>query len=64
MLSVKAGRKIYSRLEEMCNEAITPETINKFSANEIQAIGTLSAKAHYIKNLAKSDISIQNKCKK
>lgn len=48
----------------MCNEAITPETINKFSANEIQAIGTLSAKAHYIKNLAKSDISIQNKCKK
>lgn len=42
MLSVKAGKKIYSRLEEMCNGAITPETINNFSANEIQAIGTSS----------------------
>ncbi len=57
MLSVKAGRKIYSRLEEMCNGAITPETINKFSADEIQAIGTSSAKAHYIKNLAKSVVN-------
>ena len=54
MLSVKAGRKIYSRLEEMCNGAITPETINNFSANEIQAIGTSSAKAQYIKDLANS----------
>ena len=54
MLSVKAGRKIYSRLEEMCNGAITPETINDFSANEIQAIGTSSAKAQYIKDLANS----------
>lgn len=54
MLSVKAGRKISSRLEEMCNGAITPETINNFSANEIQAIGTLSAKAQYIKDLANS----------
>lgn len=52
MLSVKAGRKIYSRLEEMCDGAITPETINNFSANEIQAIGTSSAKAQYIKDLA------------
>lgn len=54
MLSVKAGRKISSRLEEMCNGAITPETINNFSANEIQAIGTSSAKAQYIKDLANS----------
>lgn len=54
MLSVKAGKKIYSRLEEMCNGAITPETINNFSANEIQAIGTSSAKAQYIKDLANS----------
>ncbi len=57
MLSVKAGRKIYSRLEEMCNGTITPETINKFSADEIQTIGTSSAKAHYIKNLAKSVVN-------
>lgn len=57
MLSVKAGRKIYSRLEEMCNGAITPETINKFSIDEIQAIGTSSTKAHYIKDLAKSVVN-------
>ena len=38
----------------MCNGAITPETINNFSANEIQAIGTSSAKAQYIKDLANS----------
>lgn len=54
MLSVKAGRKIYSRLEVMCNGAMTPETINNFSANEIQAISTSSAKAQYIKDLANS----------
>lgn len=57
MLSVKAGRKILSRLEDMCGGSVTPESVNKFTAEEIQAIGTSSAKAKYIKGLTEAVIS-------
>lgn len=48
MLSVKAGAKIYGRLEEMCNGKITPEAIHDLSVEQIRGIGTSSAKARYI----------------
>jgi DNA-3-methyladenine glycosylase II len=48
MLSVKAGAKIYGRLEEMCNGKITPEAIHNLSVEQIRGIGTSSAKARYI----------------
>lgn len=57
ILSVKAGRKILSRLEDMCGGSVTPESVNKFTAEEIQAIGTSSAKAKYIKGLTEAVIS-------
>lgn len=57
MLSVKAARKISGRLEEMCGGLVTPETVSQFSVEEIQSIGTSSAKAKYIKGLSDAVIS-------
>lgn len=52
MLSVKAGAKIYGRLEVLCDGHITPSSINRLSLDELKAIGTSSAKAKYIKSTA------------
>lgn len=52
MLSVKAGAKIYGRLEKLCDGHITPESISKLSVEEIKTIGTSTAKANYIKGAA------------
>ena len=51
MLSIKAGRKIYSRLEELCNNKITPQNVSLLSVEDIRSTGTSSAKAKYIKNV-------------
>ena len=51
MLSIKAGAKIYGRLEEMCGGKVTPETINVLSEEEIRTTGTSSSKARYIKGI-------------
>lgn len=51
MLSVKAGRKIYGRLEELCDGEISPERINSLSDEEIRATGTSNAKVEYIRNM-------------
>lgn len=51
MLSVKAGRKIYGRLEELCDGEISPERINSLSDKEIRATGTSNAKVEYIRNM-------------
>lgn len=51
MLSTKAAKKIYGRLEEKCNYQITPETINDLSAQDLRDIGTSSSKAGYIRNV-------------
>lgn len=48
MLSIKAGQKIYERLESLCNGDITPSKIKSLSLEEIQSTGTSSAKAEYI----------------
>lgn len=51
MLSIKAGAKIYGRLEEMCGGKVTPETVNALSEEEICTTGTSSSKARYIKGI-------------
>lgn len=51
MLSVKAGRKIYGRLEELCDGEITPERITALSDDEIRGTGTSNAKVEYIRNV-------------
>lgn len=51
MLSVKAGRKIYGRLEELCDGEITPERITTLSDDEIRGTGTSNAKVEYIRNV-------------
>ena len=37
MLSVKAGRKIYSRLEELCGEEISPARISALTDEQIRS---------------------------
>jgi len=48
MLSIKAGRKIYERLESLCDGNITPESIAALSVEEIRSTGTSLAKAECI----------------
>ncbi|MBK4210367.1 DNA-3-methyladenine glycosylase family protein [Bacillus licheniformis] len=51
MLSIKAGQKIFGRLEELCNGSITPDSISKLSDEEIRSTGTSNAKVTYIRSL-------------
>lgn len=51
MLSVKAGRKIYGRLESLCNNKVTAERIKALSKDEIRGTGTSKAKVEYILNV-------------
>lgn len=54
MLSVKAGQKIYSRLEQLCDGQINPKIISNLSGEAIASIGTSKAKASYIKLLSET----------
>lgn len=54
MLSIKAGAKIYGRLEEKCNGNICPETISLLCEDDLRAIGTSGLKARYIKGAAEA----------
>lgn len=51
MLSVKAGQKIYDRLEELCSGNISPEQIRDLSNEQIRSTGTSNAKVEYIRNI-------------
>lgn len=51
MLSVKAGAKIYERLEDLCGGNISVETVNRLSDEQIKSIGTSASKAKYIRGL-------------
>ena len=48
MLSVKAGQKIYARLEALCDGDISPNRVAKLSDDEIRSIGTSKPKVTYI----------------
>lgn len=51
MLSVKAGQKIFSRLEELCAGEINPDNISALTDEQIRGTGTSNAKVEYIRNL-------------
>lgn len=54
MLSQKASRTIYSRLEALCNGNVCPDTINALTDEEIKSIGTAWRKVNAIRNLTDS----------
>lgn len=49
MLSVKAGQKIYGRLEDLCGGQLSPERISALSDGEIRGTGTSSSKVKCIR---------------
>lgn len=51
MLSVKAGAKIYGRLESLCGGAVSPHAIGNLSDEEIRNAGMSNAKVEYIRIL-------------
>lgn len=56
MLSVKAGRRIYERLEALCQGEITPNRIAALSLTDLRSTGTSNAKAEYIQIVANAVI--------
>lgn len=57
MLSIKAGRKIYERLEALCGGRITPQSVLELSDEAIRSTGTSTAKVSYIRNITDAVIS-------
>ena len=57
MLSIKAGTKIYGRLEELCNGSINPNSINQLTDEQIKSIGTSTSKVSYIRGLTNAVLS-------
>ncbi len=51
MLSVKAGARIYNRLEDLCGGSICPEAIESLADEEIRNAGMSTAKVEYIRIL-------------
>lgn len=51
MLSVKAGQKIYARLEALCGGDVSPDKVARLSDDEIGSIGTSKPKVSYIRNI-------------
>lgn len=54
MLTVKTGAAIFERLNTLCNNCITPETIIALSDDEIKSIRTSNAKVTYIKSVTEA----------
>lgn len=48
MLSVKAGQKIFGRLEILCCSDISPNTIHNLKDKQIRSTETSNAKVKYI----------------
>lgn len=57
MLSIKAGKKIYERLQVICGGKINPEKILSFTVEEIKKTGTSISKAKSIKTVAEAVIN-------
>lgn len=51
MLSIKAGRRIYGRLEDLCDGSVTPEKVSRLSDVELRGIGTSASKVTYIRSV-------------
>lgn len=52
MLSVKAGDKMFGRLETLCKGQVTPESIDSLSVEDVRSTGASTAKAKYMKHAA------------
>lgn len=57
MLSIKAGAKIYGRLQDLCNGEIIPERVAQLTDEQIKSIGTSSSKVSFIRSLTDKVIS-------
>lgn len=57
MLSIKAGAKIYSRLEKLCDGSVTPSNIAKLTDEQIKSIGTSTSKVSYIRGITNAVLS-------
>lgn len=57
MLSVKAGAKIYDRLQDLCGGCVTAEAVSQLSDEEIKSIGTSNSKVTYIRNVTDAYLS-------
>lgn len=57
MLSIKAGKKIYARLEDLCDGQVSPELVNQLSDDEIRSIGTSNSKVRCIRGLTEAIMS-------
>lgn len=57
MLSIKAGAKIYSRLEELCNGSVTANNICQLTDEQIKSIGTSISKVSYIRGITNAVLS-------
>ena len=51
MLSVKVANIIFNRLVDLCDGAISVESISKLTDNEIKSIGTATSKVHFIRSI-------------
>ena len=51
MLCIKAGKKIFGRLEDLCDGEVTPEKVNKLSDEQIKSIGTAGSKVRCIRGI-------------
>lgn len=54
MLSVKAGQKIYGRLEDLCDGMVTTERIAALNDDEIRGTGTSSSKVRCIRSVTEA----------
>ena len=52
MLSIKAGQKIYARLDELCKGKVDIDTISALSYTDLRTIGTSNAKAECIQTIS------------
>ena len=52
MLSVKAGDKLFGRLETLCKGQVTPESIDALSVEEVRSTGASTTKVRYMKYAA------------
>lgn len=57
MLSVKAGAKIYGRLQDLCGGEVTAEAVTRLSDEEIKSVGTANSKVTYIRNVTDAFVS-------
>lgn len=56
MLSAKVGDVIFGRLLSLCNNKITPQTINSLTDEELKGIGTSNSKVRFIRELTSAVI--------